>query len=229
MKILKVFTLTALCTAALSQAQEFKSQTYVSESGRLGYTLSKKAPSEPATGTQYFIENFNAARVDDTKELILARYNAYSDEMELKVDDNNIMVLDPKENTIVRLTNNMAMYKFTKYTNEDGVASQNYLVVVSETPNVTIYKRERVELQPEQHPTGGYQRYKAANYKKLDPEYYIQFNGGPVVFMSDKKKDVYSLIPGKEKEIKEYVKENRIDPSNDNDLKKLGAYLSTII
>ncbi|MBF00076.1 MAG: hypothetical protein CMP77_08865 [Flavobacterium sp.] len=197
--------------------------------GGIEYIYSKRASSENTNGSQYFIENFNAARVDDIKELTLARYNAYTDEMELKIDDNNIVILNPKENTVVKLTNNRALYKFVQYTNEDGVASQNYLVVVSENPNVTIYKRERIELQPEQHPTGGYQKYKPAYYNKLNPEYYIQFNGGPIVYMSDKKKDVYSLIPGKEKEIKEYVKENRIDPSKDNDLKKLGAYLSTII
>ena len=228
MNLSKFLACGAILATTFSYAQEFKSQTYVSDSGRLGYTLSKKAPSEPATGTQYYIEQFTPATVNGGREMSLVRYNAYSDEMEVKTEG-EIMVMSPSDNMLVHLTNNRADYKFVQYTNKEGNAAQNYLIVISNNPNLTIYKKERIEFQPEQHPTGGYQRYKAPNYRKLEPHYFIQINNGPVVYMSDKKKDVYELVTGKEKEIKDFIKDNKIDTSDDADMQQLGNYLSSIL
>ncbi len=224
MNLTKLFVIPALFATALLSAQ----QTYVDQSGSIGLIYSKKAPSESAQGTQYFIENFYPAKFDGSDDISLVRYNAYSDELEVKVND-EIMVIQPKEDVTVRLINNQAAYEYIAYKNEDNVSSQNYLILISENPNVKIYKKEKIYLQPEEHPTGGYQKYKAPMYKKLDPEYYIQFKDGDVVYMSTRKKDVLSLLPGKEDEIKTFIKENRISTSDEEDLKKLGNYLSTIV
>lgn len=225
MKITKLVAFTALLATTFTNAQ----QTYVDiDSGGVDYIYTRKAPSESAQGTQYYIENFNAARVDDSKKLALARYNAYSDEMELKVD-NEIMVLEPKEGMMVELTNNAATYVFTQYENKEGVPSQNYLVLISNNPNLKIFKRERIYLRPEKHPESGYEKYKAPMYKKLESEYYIQMNNGDIVHMSDSRKDIMALVPGKEKEIKTFMKKNRIKASKDEDLKTLGIYLNTLL
>lgn len=189
---------------------------------------SKKAPSEPAEGSQYFIEKFNPARIDDSNDIALVRYNAYSDEMELKIND-EIVVLDPKEDMLIKLVNNQADYKFVQYTNKDGYSSQSYLVLVSDNDKIKIFRKERIELEPEEHPQGGYQKYKAPRYKKLNDQYYVQMNNGDVVYMSDSKRDIRELIPGKEKEIKNFMKEYRIKVSDDQDLKQLGSYLNTLL
>ncbi|QYJ69398.1 hypothetical protein [Flavobacterium litorale] len=226
MKIKGLLAFTALlATATFTNAQ----QTYVDlDSGGVDFIYTKKAPSEAAQGTQYYIENFNAAKINDSKEIVLARYNAYSDEMEVKVHD-EIMVLDPKEDMVVALTNKSATYVFTQYKNEDGEMGQNYLVLVSDNPNLKIFRSERIFLQPEKHPDTGYQKYKAPMYKKRDAKYYIQMNNGEIVHMSDRRKDIMALIPGKEKDIKTFMKKNKIKVSEDNDLKLLGNYLNTLL
>ncbi|AXG73378.1 hypothetical protein DVK85_03675 [Flavobacterium arcticum] len=226
MKFKGLLAFTALLATTFANAQQ--AQTYVDESGGMNYGYTKKAPSEPAGGTQYYIDSFNAAKIDDSNEITLVKYNAYSDEMELKIHD-EVVVLEPKDGMMIRLVNNQANYTFTQYTNKDGIASQNYLVVISDASNLKIFKRERIYLQPEQHPQGGYQKYKAPLYKKQNPEYYIQMNNGDIVYMSDRKKDVIKLIPGKEKEVKKFMKENRIKISDDKDLQLLGNYMNTLL
>ena len=225
MKLTKLFM---ILPAALISSVAVAQQTYVAPSGSVGLIYSKKAPSEAAQGTQYYIEKFNPAKVDGSNDVNLVRYNAYTDELEMKVNE-EIVVLQPKDNQIIRLVNNMAAYEYVAYTDKENVSQQHYLVLISDNPNLKIYKRERIFLQPEQQPSGGYQKYKAPMYKKLDPEYYIQMNNGQVVYMSDKKKDVLALIPGKENELKNFVKENSISTTDDEDLKKLGNYMSTLL
>ena len=224
MNLTKLLVIPAILATSVLSAQ----QTYVDPSGGVGLIYSKKAPSEPAQGTQYFIENFYPAKFDGSDDVTLVRYNAYTDEMEAKVND-EIMVIQPKEDVTVRLMNNQAAYEYIAYKDEDNNVHQNYLVLVSDNPNVKIYKREQIYLKPEEHPSGGYQKYKAPMYKKLNPEYYIQFKDGDVVYMSTKKKDVYDLIPGKETDVKKFVKENRLSTSDDQDLNKLGNYMNTLV
>jgi len=211
-----------LCGAAVAQ------QTNIDESGSIGYIYTKKAPSETATGTQYYIETFLPAKIDNAKDITLVRYNAYNDEMELKIND-VINVLQPKDNQLVTLASGKATYQYLQYVNKENVEKQNYLVVVSNTPKFKVFKKERISFIPEQQPQGGYQKYKAPQYKKLDPEYFVQVNDGKIVYSSLKKKDITKLFPGKEKEIEQFIKEHKVDTSNEADLNQLGVYINSIL
>lgn len=228
---MKLTNLLVIVPAALISTAAFAQQpTYVNSSGGIAarYAVSSKAPSEPAQGSQYYIENFNPAKAEGSNDIALIRYNAYSDELETKIN-NEVMVIQPQENTVFKLISNEASYTYVAYKDKNNDMKQNYLVLLTDNPKVKIFKRERITLIPEQHPTGGYQKYKAPEYKKLNPEYYIQLNNGEIVYFSTKKSDVIELIPGKEKEIKQFLKENKISTSDEEDFTQLGAYLSSLI
>lgn len=228
MKLTKLFV---IAPAVLISSFAFAQQpTYVNGSGGIAarYAVSSKAPSEPAQGTQYYIDNFNPAKVEGSNDTALIRYNAYSDELETKVND-EIMVIQPQENTVFKLVSNEAAYTYVAYKDKNNDRKQNYLVLLSDSPKVKIFKRERITLIPEQHPTGGYQKYKAPEYKKLNPEYYIQLNDGEIVYFSTKKSDVLELVPGKESEIKDFLKKNKISTSDEEDFGQLSTFLSTLL
>ena len=219
-----MFAVTALLTTGASFAQ----QTYVENSGSIGLIYSKKGESQPAMGTQYFIENFSAAKIDNSNEIMLVRFNAYTNEMELKIND-EINVLQAKENQNIALVNGKATYQYLQYINEDNLENQGYLMVISNSPKFRIYRKEKIELIPEQQAMGGYDKYKPAQYKKLDPEYYVQVGDGKIVYTKGKKKDFARMFEGKEKEISSFIKENRINTSDEADLYKLGTYIGTIL
>lgn len=214
--------------ALLISGASFAQQTYIDNSGSIGLIYTKKGESQPAMGTQYFNETFSPAKVDNSNEVVLVRYNAYSNEMELKIND-QINVLQVKENQTIALVNGKATYQYLPYVNENNVEGQGYLMVISNTPGFKIYRREKVELIPEQQPMGGYDKYKPAQYKKLDPEYYVQIGDGKIVYTKAKKKDFIKLIDGKEKEISSFIKENKINTSDEGDLSRLGSYIGTIL
>ncbi|RYJ43355.1 hypothetical protein [Flavobacterium beibuense] len=225
MKLTKLLVIPVLfATAALSAQQT----TYNYNNGQIGAIYSKKADSQPAQGSQYYNEKFLPGKVDDANEVSMIRYNAYSDEIEVQVN-NEILVLQPKDNQTITLSGDKGAYKYLQFTDKENVSSQRYLIPISENDKVNIYKKENIYLQPEEHPTSGYGSYKAPMYRKKDLEYYIQLNNGDIVYMSTKKKDVTAIIPGKEKEIKNFIKENKIDTDEDEDLKTLGAYLNTLL
>jgi hypothetical protein len=203
-------------------------QTYIDPSGGIGYIYNKKGESQPATGTQYYVENFFPARINDAKDIALVRYNAFNGEMELKIND-QVNVLQPSDKQAVTLTNGKTSYQYLAYTNKDNTESQGYLIVLNNDPKFKIFKKERIELIPEHQPAGGYDKYKAAFYKKLDPHYFVQTGDGKIIYTDAKKKDFQKMFEGKEKEISAFMKENKIDTSDDADLAKLGAYISSLL
>lgn len=214
--------------AVLFYGASFAQQTYIDNSGSIGLVYTKKGESQPAIGSQYFIEKFSPAKVDNANETVLVRYNAFNNEMELSIN-NEINVLQAKENQSIALVNGSATYQYVQYVSKDNVESQGYLVVINNSPNFKIYKKEKIELVPEQQPTGGYDKYKPAQYKKVDPEYYVQVGNGQIVYTKGKKKDFTSIVKDKEKEISSFIKENKLNTSKERDLSMLGNYISTLL
>lgn len=225
MKLTKLLVIPFLFSGALMSAQQ---TTHNYSQGQIGYINNKKADSEAAQGSQYFSDKYLPAYINGEKEVVLARYNAYHDEIEVKVDGEEKAV-QPVNNQVIELKGQNLSYEYLQYTDKEGTSRQRYLIPVNKSDKVSIYKEESIYLQPEEHPTSGYGRYKAPQFRKNDIEYYIQFNNGEIVHMSTKKKDVLSLIPGKEKEIKAFIKENKISTDEDEDLKQLANYLGTLI
>ncbi|KGO80499.1 hypothetical protein [Flavobacterium beibuense] len=225
MKLTKLLVIPFLFSCALLSAQQ---TTYNYNDGQIGAIYTKKTEAETAQGSQYYNEKFMPASVDSSKDISMVRYNAYNDEIEVEIND-EVMVLKPANNQIVQLKGNGLSYEYLQYTDKEGTSKQRYLITVNKSDKVSIYKEESIYLQPEEHPTSGYGRYKAPQFRKNDIEYYIQFNNGEIVHMSTKKKDVLSLVPGKEKEIKAFIKENKISTDEDEDLKQLANYLGTLI
>ena len=217
------FIIPAMFVAALATAQ----QTYVDNSGSIGLIYNRKAESQKASGSQYFNEKFMPASINEG-EVQVVRHNAYSDEMEVKVLE-EIKVLQPENGQIVKLHAGGPTYEYVQYTDDKKVEHQSYLILVSDNPNLKIYKKEQVILVPEQHPVGPYDKYKAPMYKQEKPTYYIKIKNGDVVFFETDKSGVLSLFPEKKNEIKDFMKENKISPSDEEDLPELGAYLSTIL
>lgn len=211
-----------LLVAALATAQ----QTYIDKSGGIGYIYNRKTETQKAGGTQYFDEKFVPAQINDG-DLQLIRHNAYTDEIEVKVMD-EIKVLQPANGQIIKVKAG-STYEYVQYTDAKKAEHQNYLVLVSDNPNLKIYKKESIILQPEQHPTGAYDKYKPPMYKKMDAAYFIKIKDGSVVYFEADKSGVMSLFPEKKNEIKDFMKENKISPSDESDLPKLAAYLNTIL
>lgn len=193
-----------------------------------GFINTKKVSSEKATGSKYFIETFSPAKVGSSNQVYLVRHNAYTDEMEIKVNE-EIKALPPEPNVVISLVNSNIAYEFADYTDAKGIKNQNYLTIISNTPGVKIYRKDKIFLKPESQPTSGYDQYKPAAYKKTNPEYYVKVGNNAVVPFSAKKKDAVKLVSGKEKEISDFIKENKISFTEDVDLNKFGVFLNTLL
>lgn len=186
--------------------------------------------SQPATGSMFLNERYMPAKLSDEQNTVLLRYNAYSDFFEMSTPQTGEVKTLPKDpNMTITFVSNNESYAYVNYKTEDGEAISGYLNIIADNPNVKIYKRERIYLQPESFPNNSYQSYKAANYKQANDEFYVKIKDKDAVFFSAKKKDLAKLVPGKEKELKDFVKKNKIDLDKESGLEQLGNYMETIL
>lgn len=223
MKNLNLFYITTFALAsAFASAQEGGVNRTPVFAGQIS-TVKEK--SQAASGSMFLNEKYMPAKVSNMDKTVLLRYNAYADNFEISDPiAGTEKVLPQQDNVTITFVSSAEVYTLQQYKTEKGEIKTGYLNVVSDTPNVKIYKRERIFLQPEVFPASSYQTYKPAAYKKMDDEFFIKIKGEETVYFSGKK-DLAKLVPSKSKEILDFIKKNKLDLEKETDLQQLGAYL----
>ncbi|MBA9072900.1 hypothetical protein GGR22_001026 [Flavobacterium gossypii] len=180
-------------------------------------------------GSQYIDETFLPGSYQNNSQIILLRYNAFTDQIEFKDSDDATKNLIPNKGVPIVTTSKKNTYVYEDYTTQKEGNKTGYLNLISENGQVKIYSRTKVFLKEAVAASSGYQTAKPAMYKKATTEYYIKVKEQPIVFIPSNKKELYKLFPGKEKEVTEYIKSNKISLDKEEDLKSLGSFLNTIL
>lgn len=227
----KILFLSISLTALFSnfaEAQVLSAQQTVNDIATNERRFNNKNAVDKTAGSKYFNETFLPAKIVGSNEIILVRHNAYTDDMEVSVND-EIKIVPAETNMVINMVNGGISYEYVPYTNEKGVKKEGYLKLVSNNPKVKIYKSETVYLKPEVHPASGYDTYKPAAYTKMKDEYFIKIGDSEIKTLSLKKKAIVSIVPEKEKEIASFIKENKISFSEDADLNQLGRFINSLM
>ncbi|HEU4496610.1 MAG TPA: hypothetical protein VFR70_06130 [Flavobacterium sp.] len=197
-------------------------------SGRtLDYQLGEKAEKEKPQGSQYLNDAFLPGNYSDGA-LILYRYNAYADEIEFKNSEGITQYVVRKKGATITSQDKETVYEFNDYANEKNEQKSGYLNRIAVAGNIKIYQLNRIYLQAEAPASSGYSSAKPAMFKKASAEYYIKVKDNPIVFMPAKKKDFFKLFPSREKEVADFIKANKTDLQDKQDLKALAAFLDTL-
>ncbi|MNK11006.1 hypothetical protein D3C87_290410 [compost metagenome] len=220
-----IYTTAFAFTSILASAQV--NQTPIHSGG--GQITVMKEKSQAATGSMFINDKHMPAKLSSDNKTVLLRYNAYADNFEISNPQaQTINVLPKEKDVVITFVSTGEEYSLQQYKTEKGETVEGYLNIVSETPNVKFFKRERVYLQPESFPASSYQTYKPANYKKASDEFYVKIKDQDAVYFSSKK-ELAKLVPAKSKEILDFIKKNKLDVEKETDLQQLGTYLDTAL
>lgn len=224
---MKRFTLIFGALIASLPAVAQINQTPVHSGGNQIFTTAEKELA--VKGTVFIDEKFMPAKLSDSDTPVLVRYNAVDDEFE----ENNSLkqttgTLPKTDGQIITFTGSGKAYTLQQYKTDDNEVIDGYLNVIS-NGKVKIYKRERIFLQEGKQSKNSYQSAKAPEYKRASDEFYVLLPGSTQANFFDGKKDFAKLIPGKEKEVLDYIKTNKLDLEKDADLQKLATFVETLV
>ncbi|KFC24054.1 hypothetical protein [Chryseobacterium sp. FH1] len=171
-------------------------------------------------GSAYVYENFIDATIKDVDGFPKVRYNALKDDMEVQQNNNAYVI--PREPAFSRIKiistgETIVLEKF----DYKGKPYEGYLFVISEKDPITVYKKERVEFKDFEKPRNSYAEETPARFIPQKIEFFIKTADGKIMELPKNKKKLIDLLPDKQANIEAYFKSNKVDFSNDKDVKKL--------
>nr|WP_297308955.1 hypothetical protein [uncultured Flavobacterium sp.] len=217
--------LSTLLLISFSQTFAQISAQGVSGTGILTFYKSNSDKKANVVGSEYIEEEFKSARVNGGTQAFQIRFNAHTNVMEYKKDNENL-ILVKKNNTLFEFSDGK-VYELISHTDKKGKETDDYLVVVKKDINASIYKLERVTFTEARPASNTYDTATPAQFKRATDTYFLKIKD-VVTELPTKTKEYIKLFPSKEAEIKAYFKANKINFKDEADLIKLTTFLNSI-
>lgn len=205
--------------------QQIVSQNYSTGTQPIYYTLQSSSGKtlnyDEILGTPYPDKNFMKAKISGTTdEQVPIRYNSYNDEIEFKKED-EVLAL-PKKTEYGRIEIISPKKTLVLLDTSDELNGYFYEIVNGKNK---LYKKIKTKFIDYTPAPNGYASDKPANFKKLDPVYYIKTEKG-FIKKPKNQKDIINQFPDKKDSLNNFFKSNKIKFDKDDDMVKLVTFLN---
>ncbi|SDR67191.1 hypothetical protein SAMN04515667_0186 [Formosa sp. Hel1_31_208] len=225
-----LFSLTFSLFMSTSSAQNTGSNQALMEAG-VSFVTTFDARDMKAKGSPYLVEDFSPAKISIGNNMIYnVRYNAFNDEFEVKIDEDNIQSLNKDVDKLtITMINGNETFGAINYTDEKTGLNRGYFLFLTPENNTSKLYIKKAKKYIEAKPAvTGYDKDKPAEFRNVNDTYFISVNNGYAMELPRKKKELANLVPGKSKEILNFIKTNKIKTSNQQDLIKLVNFMNTL-
>lgn len=189
-----------------------------------GSVLTFDLSSKDIKGTIYINEDFKPVKLINYKKTYFFRYNAYKDKMEFLRDPDTLSLPNTFNSTItfVGINKTYGVYNY-KERNTTG------FFVVLQKGKVSLLLKETIRYYPAVYPQTGYDKYKSPKFKRERDRLFLSDENNFVTELPKKKKEVVKLFSNKLKEIESFIKKNKLNIKNKEDLITIVKYYNELI
>lgn len=162
-------------------------------------------------------------KLNNSKPCLL-RYNIYNDIIEIKDNGNPVGLI--KSLSIYAVINDIE-YHYKDFIDENNKASEGYFILLSRGAIINLYLRKTKTFNEAVKAESSYSKDKPAAF--VDSQSYYFKKHDVLLPFPHKKKELFKLFPEYEPELNRYLKEEKINPKSEEDIKKLFSYLDTVL
>lgn len=177
-------------------------------------------------GSTYINDEFSLAKISRVESLVLLRYNAYIDEMELQGEKDIRYILKLPELKVVFKSDNRT-YQIFDYKDETE-SKKGFFRLLGEGENISLLVKESIKYYKEKMPTKGYERRIPATFKRSKDELFIRLKNSTATKLPNKKKDILKLFSSKSNDIEKYAKKNKLGFKKKEDLIEIFNYFNSL-
>lgn len=172
-------------------------------------------------GNAYFAKGFVTAKIENATSLLKARYNTYTDTVEL-LNEEDIFEL-PKTAKYSRIVfqNPSAVLVLM---NVENLPQGYYFELVP--GKYTLLGKRQVEFREGAKAVNSFTPAISPKFEQTNPIYYIK-NGSEIIKVGKKENDLLNAIPTQKTEAADFIKKNKIKLNKEEDLIKLVKFLNT--
>lgn len=212
-----------------AQGDNGSNQALMEGSGSFIITLNQK--NNQAIGSPYLYEDFTVAKISATPaEVYNIRYNAYTDEIEVKVSEDKVQNFNKSiSNVVITFLNDNLKFTTLNYIDSNDGVQRGYFVTLTDTnEKVKLFSKKQVKYYKAKPALTGYDNDKPAEFKNISDTHFISINNAYARELPKKKKELVKLFPKHSKEVLNFIKKNKIKTSREEDLIVLIDYLNTL-
>ncbi len=172
-------------------------------------------------GSPYLEEAFTPCRINDITETQLVRFNAYNGTVEVKMSTTKIVLLAESENYLITLKDGSGKTYYTKnYFDSKGDLKNSFFELIHESSSFKLYAQEKIKYFKAVKPEA-YKDAQPPSFKKAEELYFITdlWEKTPYLIELPTRLNFFlKLFPGQAKSLKKYIKENRFELDDPEDL-----------
>lgn len=230
-----IFSLTLGLFAVCAQAQGVGAFTYLESKNidiqqQEAFSGLTEDEFNNIQGSPYASEVFFSGSVYQNDKLVsrnlLLRYNAYSDEVEIKNGEGkgDYGAMFKNSETYAKIREDV--YIFVE---KDGSSNNgHYFNIVTAGEFFDLYKRTVATFRVPYKGKTSYDTDKPGKFIQTET-YYLVSKRGTFYELPTRKSKILKVMSTKEKELKSYIKKNKLDISKEMDLSKLVDYYNSIV
>lgn len=209
-------TLVFICCLTLKMS----AQIPTGRPGDLNGFKAKTWVSKNVKGSPYIQNDFVLSNIQGYQGTYLVRYNGVNEEMELKAG--NAIKIVPSE-----YVNEITLVKSKESYNSILVGENKKifaLVIWSNQKDDFLFARHKVSFKEGKKAENSLTQDLLPTYTRQKDIYYLKFAKGKIIELSSRKKKFYAAFKGKENDVKDFVKKQKLKIDNPDDLKKIAAF-----
>jgi len=194
----------------------------------LGDLVMSKEILANAKGSPYEDKNFKIGKIfsDDNESTmaVMMRYNILFDEIEIKNEVEGEVKIVNKDSNIKA---SMGTDRYI-YLPEDNLPIGGYFKILNFSKPYRIYKKLTTKYVEGEEAETVYSMEKKPSFP-LKVTYYLADANNNLKELPNGKSKILKMLPGKEKELKNYIKTNKLNLKEEKDLAKLIDYFNEIL
>jgi hypothetical protein len=180
-------------------------------------------------GTPYIYKNFVPSEIEGVKSKMNLRYNAFDDVVEVEKAPNEIYTVS-KEPTYGVIYMNYDRKKLRLVTIVDK-KNENVLIYAFELMNnnkLALLRRDKIDFKEGKVAKTSFELNSKPQFTSIKSTYLLEQKDRTIIEFPSSKSKLLALYPSHANDIKSYLKDNKIDLSDESDMIKTTHFLSTL-
>lgn len=180
-------------------------------------------------GTPYIYKDFVPSEIEGVKSKMNLRYNAFDDVVEVEKAPNEIYTVS-KEPTYGVIYMNYDRKKLRLVTIVDK-KNENVLIYAFElmkNNNLALLRRDKIDFKEGKVAKTSFELNSKPQFTSIKSTYLLEQKDRTIIEFPSSKSKLLALYPSHANDIKSYLKDNKIDLSDESDMIKTTHFLSTL-
>lgn len=177
-------------------------------------------------GSPYVNDQFEKGYVfvvaNENAQNLQLRYNAYSDDVEYLQGVKAYTFINPELIKKINFSGTTYVYRLLKTSKESK--NGGFFAVLFSDRDLKLLKKQSVGFLPAKEAASSYEKNKPASFSKVKETYFLEFEKEKPLELPSVKKKVIQIFEAKGFQVKDFMKKEKINVKEEEDLIKLVTY-----